>query len=282
MTNKIKRINNPLTIIAIFAALAEVNATIAIGLIDASLHSVFIWFVIGFPTLLVILFFLTLNYNTKVMYSPSDFKDDETFVQSLYGKLDNNEKEKTDKEDIINRLSNLELRINTNIEKMLGEIKVDNPKLEEEIRKIKEQLKESTDENIKEFISEFKIDIKLKEKLIEYRNFPAYFVLIESLLKSNANNMTALQRHAKKNYLASGWEDSIGSLFHNDILTGNINNFKINPDFKDDLEKWEKINLPQLVRIRRMIESQETDNENKLTHEQIMERVRKVARRIKI
>lgn len=76
MTEKMKKVNNPLTIIAIFAMLAEVNATIVVGLIDKDLHSIFIWFIIGFPVLLVILFFITLNFNTKVMYSPSDFKDD--------------------------------------------------------------------------------------------------------------------------------------------------------------------------------------------------------------
>jgi hypothetical protein len=79
MTEKVKFISNPLTIIAIFAALAEINATVSIGLVDKELQQTFIWFVILFPTLLIILFFLTLNFNTKVMYAPSDYKTDESF-----------------------------------------------------------------------------------------------------------------------------------------------------------------------------------------------------------
>ena len=79
MTEKVKFISNPLTIIAIFAALAEINATVSIGLVDKDLQKTFIWFVILFPTLLIVLFFVTLNFNTKVIYAPSDYKTDESF-----------------------------------------------------------------------------------------------------------------------------------------------------------------------------------------------------------
>ncbi|MFB6344100.1 hypothetical protein ACE1ET_20445 [Saccharicrinis sp. FJH62] len=87
MTEKIRRINNPLTIIAIFAALAEVNATVSLGLIPESLQGIFIWFVLGFPTFLVAGFFITLNFNPKVLYAPSDFKDEQNFINTLTGKF---------------------------------------------------------------------------------------------------------------------------------------------------------------------------------------------------
>lgn len=85
MTEKVKFISNPLTIIAIFAALAEINATVSIGLVDKELQGTFIWFVILFPTLLIILFFGTLNFNTKVIYAPSDYKNDENFQKMFLG-----------------------------------------------------------------------------------------------------------------------------------------------------------------------------------------------------
>jgi hypothetical protein len=87
MTENIKKINNPLTIIAIFAALAEVNATISLGLIPENLQAIFIWFVLAFPTLLVICFFITLNFNTRVMYAPSDYKDEKNFIDTLSGRF---------------------------------------------------------------------------------------------------------------------------------------------------------------------------------------------------
>lgn len=82
MVENIKKVSNPLTIIAIFAALAEVNGTVAIGLVKPDLQPIFIWFIIGFPTLLILLFFLTLNFNPRVIYAPSDFRDEENFIKT--------------------------------------------------------------------------------------------------------------------------------------------------------------------------------------------------------
>jgi hypothetical protein len=87
MIESIKKVSNPLTIIAIFAALAEVNGTVAIGLVNSNLQPTFIWFIICFPTLLIILFFLTLNFNPKVIYAPSDFRDEINFVKTISGSL---------------------------------------------------------------------------------------------------------------------------------------------------------------------------------------------------
>lgn len=81
MLEKIKAVNNPLTIIAIFAALAEVAGTGALAAVDKELQATFIWFVMGFPVFLVAAFFLTLNFNPKVLYAPSDFRDDEFFLE---------------------------------------------------------------------------------------------------------------------------------------------------------------------------------------------------------
>ncbi len=43
------------------------------------------WFVMGFPALLLLLFFGTLNFNAKVLYAPSDFQDEENFLNTLLG-----------------------------------------------------------------------------------------------------------------------------------------------------------------------------------------------------
>ena len=82
MFGKLKAINNPLTIIAIFAGLSEIAFTTSLGLVEKSLQNIFIWFVMGFPTLLIVLFFLTLNFNSKTLYSPSDYKNEENFVNA--------------------------------------------------------------------------------------------------------------------------------------------------------------------------------------------------------
>lgn len=86
MVEKIKAVGNPLTIIAIFAALAEVAGTVALGLVEPDQEKIFIWFVMLFPTLLVLLFFITLNWNPSVLYSPSDFRDEENFLEVQKGR----------------------------------------------------------------------------------------------------------------------------------------------------------------------------------------------------
>ncbi|MCB6415113.1 FHA domain-containing protein [Faecalimonas umbilicata] len=78
-----KKIQNPLTIIGIFAGIAEVAGTTVLPFVDTELQKIFICYVMGFPLLLVILFFLTLNKNPKVLYAPSDFADEKNFMKLL-------------------------------------------------------------------------------------------------------------------------------------------------------------------------------------------------------
>jgi hypothetical protein len=85
MVEKIKAVNNPLTIIAIFVALAEVAGTVALATVDKELQHTFVRFVIGFRTLLAALFFATLNFNPKVLYAPSDFRNEENLANTLIG-----------------------------------------------------------------------------------------------------------------------------------------------------------------------------------------------------
>lgn len=83
MATDFKKISNPLTIIAIFAGLAEINGTVVLGLVPETLQSIFIWFIILFPSILVIVFFVTLNFNPKVLYAPSDFSNEDNFLKTL-------------------------------------------------------------------------------------------------------------------------------------------------------------------------------------------------------
>lgn len=76
-----KKISNPLTIIAIFAGLAEINGTVVIGLVAQPLQETFLWFIILFPTLLVIAFFFILYIKPYVLYAPSDFNDETNFLE---------------------------------------------------------------------------------------------------------------------------------------------------------------------------------------------------------
>lgn len=80
MVEKIGHIKNPLTVIAIFAAIAEISGTSVLPFISNENQSLYIWFLMIFPMFLVSAFFITLNINHRALYAPSDYKDERNFV----------------------------------------------------------------------------------------------------------------------------------------------------------------------------------------------------------
>jgi Holliday junction resolvase-like predicted endonuclease len=81
--NKLTSVKNPLTVIAIFAGIAEISGTAVLPLIAPGNQALYIWFLMLFPFALISLFFLTLNFNHRVLYAPSDFRDEDNFVNIL-------------------------------------------------------------------------------------------------------------------------------------------------------------------------------------------------------
>ncbi len=81
---------NPIGVIALFVFFIEAIATVSLKfLLDANSpyagHIVF--FILGFPVLLVVLFFGTLWMRRESLYSPSDFREDANFM-SLFQRVD--------------------------------------------------------------------------------------------------------------------------------------------------------------------------------------------------
>ncbi|PLY58472.1 hypothetical protein HBH1_03263 [Herbaspirillum sp. BH-1] len=76
-------IKNPLTIIAIFAGIAEISGTLVLPHIAPDNQRLYIYFLMSFPSILVLIFFGTLNFNHRVLYAPSDFQYEENFMGLL-------------------------------------------------------------------------------------------------------------------------------------------------------------------------------------------------------
>jgi hypothetical protein len=72
-----------MTIIAIFAALSEASAAVSLPFLDDEERDVYVWFLISFPFCLTILFFITLNFNHKSLYAPSDFEKGKHFIKFI-------------------------------------------------------------------------------------------------------------------------------------------------------------------------------------------------------
>ena len=83
MVEKIGPIKNPLTIIGIFAGIAEIGGNGVLPFLSPVNQGIYIWFLIVFPSVLVGMFFLTLNFNHTVLYAPSDYKNEDNFLRSL-------------------------------------------------------------------------------------------------------------------------------------------------------------------------------------------------------
>lgn len=83
MLERFGTIRNPLTIIAIFAGIAEISGTVILPFVEPANQASYIEFLKYFPTLLVFLFFLTLNFNHRVLYAPSDYKDENNFFKRM-------------------------------------------------------------------------------------------------------------------------------------------------------------------------------------------------------
>lgn len=63
-------LKSPLTIIAIFAGIIEASALASLPFLSESSQGIYTWFLVGFPFFLTVLFFLTLNFNYRSLFSP--------------------------------------------------------------------------------------------------------------------------------------------------------------------------------------------------------------------
>ncbi len=89
--NILDSIRNPLTVIVIFAGIAEVAMTVTLVKLSENTQYIFIWFVMIFPLVLIGAFFFILYKKPAVLFSPSDYKKDEMYLTSI-GSQDHYEK----------------------------------------------------------------------------------------------------------------------------------------------------------------------------------------------
>lgn len=75
---------NPLGIISLFVFFIEAIATVSLQIaVETKYVGHVVWFIILFPTLIVLLFFITLWAKRESFYSPMEFRDDQSFLALL-------------------------------------------------------------------------------------------------------------------------------------------------------------------------------------------------------
>lgn len=78
-------VRNPLSVIALFVLLVEAIATVTLVNVANVAHIALplVWFVVGFPTLIALLFFATLWWRHQFLYSPMEYRSDESFLSAM-------------------------------------------------------------------------------------------------------------------------------------------------------------------------------------------------------
>ena len=91
MAQDVKKVSNPLTLIAIFAGVSESTAVAILPFLakmGTPLPTQILWFVVLYPVLIVLLFFYTLWTNHIVLYAPGDYEKSSDFLdiyKAAYG-----------------------------------------------------------------------------------------------------------------------------------------------------------------------------------------------------
>ena len=80
MVTKHGWVRNPLSVIAIFAGVAEICGAAVLPQLEGEVQAKFMIFVMFFPCALVGLFFYILWFKAKVLYAPADYKDDANYM----------------------------------------------------------------------------------------------------------------------------------------------------------------------------------------------------------
>ena len=83
MIKNLQPVKNPLTIIGMFASIIEVSGNYILPKLSGECQLYYIWFLIIFPLLLTICFFIFLWFKPERLYAPSDFKDENNFFKCI-------------------------------------------------------------------------------------------------------------------------------------------------------------------------------------------------------
>lgn len=99
---------NPIGVIGIFLVLTEAIASIVI--VNSNLNdfqnTILVIFVVLFPCLVLLVFYLLVTKHHKKLYSPSDYKDEQNFVNTYNSNTQKNESVITNKETMTQKEDN--------------------------------------------------------------------------------------------------------------------------------------------------------------------------------
>lgn len=100
----------------------------------------------------------------------------------------------------------------------------------------------------------------LYRKLSKYRDLPAFYVLLDSIVRRSLTSLDSVQEIQLKEVIPLGFESGIRKLIEEDILVGEIESFTVNSEFLDELELFFDINKETIKDLRRSYSEREAHN----------------------
>ncbi len=167
--NIIESIKNPLSVIVIFAGIAEIAMTVTVVQLSESNQNIFLWFIMLFPIILIGSFFFVLYKKPAVLFSPSDYQEDKTYLASINTQ---NEIENLDLK--VKQLEEVNKILQTSLERVVEKVTSgDNEIISTEKERLKElrNLHDLEKNNLYSFLNrELKIDLEHISEIIRASN----------------------------------------------------------------------------------------------------------------
>lgn len=95
----------------------------------------------------------------------------------------------------------------------------------------------------------FKLPKHLKERLLEWKGFPAHYVVLACIVKESVTSFNMLERYKDKYHFPGNYESGVENLIESRIVVGNFDDFKISPEDLAPLSIWVEANWPLLEKF---------------------------------
>ncbi|WP_375171759.1 hypothetical protein [Marinobacter sp.] len=138
------------------------------------------------------------------------------------------------------RLNEIESSLFKKMEGQIGSMSAQSPSaewVEDVVTSLKSEI-ENLKDSAQKASSEAILPIVLKERLENFKDFPAHFVILAGIIKSRARSYDELLKVQDEYNFPHPFDSGLENLMQADLVLGSEDEFRVNPDFEPFLEWW--------------------------------------------
>ena len=154
---------------------------------------------------------------------------------------------------ITSTLKDIEEKINVSVERELREFGTKSSQNNAELQRVVSAIKNdisTISEAAPTISSELTLPTSIKESLKNYLEFPAHYVVLAAIIKSNTRNFKGLSAVAEEFSLPGSWESGVNNLISQDILEGTEDGFKVPDKLLNPIKAWvdkNRVSINELI-----------------------------------